>query len=86
MAIRVRIELVRHGVEQPVEIARADLWNDLSGTRTRGNYRYRLYSKGRLWREGKAGGFERLQKNVWWLLMLICRNAMPDKIGDFEEE
>lgn len=75
--IRIVVELWKRGNMHNVEVlASAIIANDGSGTGTKGNYGYALHSKGKKFRVGELKGFERKQKNVWWLLYSVLKDAM----------
>lgn len=72
--IVVRIEFWPGGASAAKrEIARARIWNDLSGTTASGNYKYVLSLGGKTWRVGRVRGFAREERSVWELLKEILR-------------
>lgn len=80
--IRIKVELVPFGVGKPREIARAEIANDGTGTRARGNYRVTLWRKQRRpWREVRVRGFPRLRLSVWHLLARALDRALAPGAG-----
>lgn len=82
--LRVTIELVPWGLEsQKRVLATAEIINDGSGTRTRGNYVFRLFDRaGRLWKSGRVEGFPRQRLLAFDLLFRALKNAIGDRNGD----
>lgn len=75
--IVVRVELWPLGDEsRKTELACAEIYNDASGTNSKGNYVYNLFHKGRAFRSGKVTGFPRLRLNSWDLLFCALRDAV----------
>lgn len=53
-------------------ISKIEIANDGTGSRTVGNYTYKLFDKlGRVIKTGSVKGFHRRRDNVWKLLKLI---------------
>ena len=50
-----------------------EIWNDLSGTLNRGNYKYIIKGKRKTLKEGRYENFPRKSCNVWNLLKRILR-------------
>jgi hypothetical protein len=76
--IRVTVELVPYGIEdQKRVIGEMKIWNDASGDRAHGNYRFSFWRKakgtGRKCKEhtGFVQGFPRLAKDVFALMRLV---------------
>lgn len=72
--IRITIELVPPLVSglKGKEIARAEIVNEGTGTKERGNYKYALWGKrSTAWRTGEVEDFPRKSYNVWHLLFKI---------------
>lgn len=67
--IKITVELFPYGSETNKSVlGTAKIWNDATGTKTKGNYCFQLFGKSRLLREGEIKGFSRLSKNVWYLI------------------
>lgn len=49
-----------------------------SGTLTKGNYKYKIIHKGRVYRKGNIKGFPRRKKNVIWLLKQVLEDALNE--------
>lgn len=66
--LRVTIEVVEHGIGDPVPIGELEIINDGTGSKHYGNYRYRLLGakKGKLHR-GAIVGFQRMRRDAWEL-------------------
>jgi hypothetical protein len=77
LMLRITVEMVPLGLEKNKHtIATAEIWNDATGTTTQGNYGYRLFSKGKLYREGFIKGFARTKENAWKLIGLVLADAL----------
>jgi hypothetical protein len=81
--IRITVDMCPHGDEskaRPLGIMK--IWNDVTGTREKGNYGFRISKCGnainQTWKEGEIKGFPRLRRNVWYLLFRALQNAMKD--------
>jgi hypothetical protein len=64
------------GTQPPKETWTADIWNDLSGSETIGNYLFKIYEKNsteKIWKGGSVKGFKRKQWSVWYLLYLVLK-------------
>lgn len=83
--IRITVELVKWGDERlkrPLGVA--EIWNDASGTRTRGNYKFRIWQAGtqkRLWKEGALKNFPRERLNTWDLMFRMLGAAVGARNG-----
>jgi hypothetical protein len=74
--LRVKIELDTHGLGAIKDIWTADLWNDGTGDRTKGNYKFKIYQKNStetVWKGGEVKDFQRLRWSVWYLLYLYLK-------------
>ena len=84
--IRITVEMVKWGDERlkrPLGVA--EIWNDASGTKARGNYKFRICQAGkqkRLWKEGELKNFPRERLNAWDLLFRILNVAVGARNGD----
>lgn len=75
--IDIKIRVIPFGQEKYSRLIGAiHIANDATGTRTKGNYRYKIVHKGRVYREGTVKGFPRRQKNSIWLLKMILEDAL----------
>ena len=82
--LRVTIELVPWGMEsQKRTLATADIINDGSGTKSSGNYNFRLDDKaGRVWKSGRVEGFPRKRLLAFDLLFRALNNVIGERNGD----
>jgi len=77
--IDIKINMIPFGqLEYGRLIGAVHISNDATGTRTKGNYRYKLVHKGRVYREGTIKGFPRQRKNVMWLLKMVLADALNE--------
>jgi hypothetical protein len=78
--LKVKIEL-HSAIDGHVEtLAEADIWNDVTGTMTSGNYGYRLSGKqGRVMREGRIEGFPRKRLLAADLLYRVLEDAIGSR-------
>jgi hypothetical protein len=60
------------------ELAEVVIWNDATGTKSKGNYQYRVYGKGGVVRKGRITGFKRLTNTAPRLLALVMKDAYPE--------
>jgi len=81
--IKVTVELCPFGSEKNKEtLAEMKIWNDATGTKSIGNYCYKIFkkhSKTQIWRLGEVKNFKRLQLGVWDLLYLVLKDAVGDR-------
>lgn len=81
--IRVTIELVKHGDEtQTSHLGTIEIWNDATGTPTRGNYKFLLSRKGHpksSWQAGMVKDFPRRARNSYDLLYRVLRTAVGER-------
>lgn len=86
LMIKITAELWPLGSEKhKVHLGTAEIANLGTGTKARGNYRYRLSRKGApdsTWKEGEVYGFPRKRLNMWYLLLWVLGNAInvPDRL------
>lgn len=68
--IRITVELVPGGIEERKRVLGiARIWNTMTGTTTKGNYRFEIFAPtGRKVRTGGIVGFPRRSQNVWRLI------------------
>jgi len=76
--IRITVEIVPYGIEDSKKvIGIAKIWNDLTGAKTTGNYKYKVSGKkNKLLRngDGRITGFKRKKENVWKLIYLVLKD------------
>lgn len=80
--IRITIELIPFGIYPAKHLGSIDIINTGSGTKTKGNYKYRLSRKGSplsSWKTGEIEGFPRLQKSAYDLLYRVLKAAVGDR-------
>lgn len=86
--ITVKIELLPYGFEENkstlgsavIEELEAKIYNDGTGTRTRGNYVFKFFDKlGRLRTTGEIKDFPRKELNAWSLLYLCLDKMIGNK-------
>jgi len=77
--IRITIELLPFGLEKNKKtLASMKIWNDATGTKTMGNYKY-IMNLSRKWKSGEIKKFPRQRLNVWYLINRILRDAIETK-------
>lgn len=70
--IRVTVELIPWGIEHKARtLGTAEIWNDLTGTPTRGNYAYRILTNGHIIRTGEFKDYPRKELSFWRLITEI---------------
>ena len=81
--LRITIELWPFGFETNKKtLSIMNIWNDGTGTKTSGNYKYKILktrSKTQSWRSGFVNNFRRKQMNAWDLLFLVLLDAVGDR-------
>lgn len=71
--IKVTIELLPLGFKPAKDTWIAEIWNDATGTKSLGNYQFKIFEKNSeksIWRGGSIKNFQRLRWSVWYLLYL----------------
>jgi hypothetical protein len=65
--IKITVELLPLGFENGKEtLGIAEIWNTGEGTKTKGNYKFRIFDKGgSIWKSGDIVGFPRKKLLVW---------------------
>lgn len=74
--IKITVELCPHGDEKNSEvIGLAKIWNDTTGSKSSGNYGYKIFKRGTssIWRMGEIKNFPRKSLTGWDLLFRILR-------------
>jgi hypothetical protein len=78
VVIVIRVELWPGGQQHHPRahtLCEAEIWN-AGGTRTLGNYGYRLFGKNRrLMREGVINGYKRISDHTWVLIRMVINAA-----------
>jgi len=85
--IRIIIEHFGGKHIEPVTIASALIWDDVTEDLEVGNYKYIFYDsnmkdyrvKLKRWKSGGIKGFLRQQKNIWELLFVVLHEIIPKK-------
>ena len=85
--IRVTVEILPFGYEErKCVLGTAKIWNDCTGDRETGNYRYKLYRAGpdgklerRAWKQGAVRDFPRMKRGAWDLLFRALRAAVAGR-------
>ena len=72
--LKIPIQLYFGGFGPPEELARVIIWNDATGTKEIGNYRYEISHKGELLGQGEIKNFPRLEETSVRLLYLILKD------------
>ena len=71
--LRIKIELDQFGSGKIKSFWLMELWNDLTGSKSIGNYKFKIYnknSKEKIWKGGEVKNFQRLRWSPWYLLYL----------------
>lgn len=77
--IDIKINMTPFGVKEFSKLLGAiHISNDGTGTLTKGNYKYKLVHKGRVYRRGEIKEFPRQKKNVMWLLKMVLEDALNE--------
>jgi hypothetical protein len=80
--IKITIELWPLGFEKDKEILGVmEIWNNASGTRTRGNYGFKILEKGRtsVWKSGDVLRFPRKRLGSWDLLYRCLKQVLYER-------
>lgn len=83
--IKITIEIHPYGDESKKRtIGVMDIWNDNTGTKTRGNYVFKIFKQGSnaIWGVGEIKDFPRERKNVWYLLHLCLSKIIEKERSD----
>ena len=77
--IKITVELWPLGSEKhKKEIASMKIWNDGTGTKSMGNYKYQS-NLSRTWKSGSIEKFPRQRLNVWDLIFRVLYNAVGER-------
>ena len=74
--LKITIELNQYGLGKITSFWLMEIWNDLSGTKSLGNYKFRVYNKNStntILKGGEVKGFQRLRWSPWYLLYLCLK-------------
>lgn len=81
--LKITIELIPWGIEsQAKTIGQMKIWNDATGTKSRGNYKFRIFRKNStsaVWKYGEIKDFKRQIDGAWKLLFLCLRDVFVNK-------
>ena len=71
--IRITFEIIPLGIEANKKtVSTLVIHNDITGTKTKGNYKYRFHDKrDRIYMQGNIKGFDRKGVSKWRLVKLI---------------
>jgi len=79
--LKITIELNQYGLGKVTSFWLMEIWNDLSGTKSLGNYKFRIYNKNSTnitWKGGEIKNFQRLRWSTWYLLYLCLKEIYGD--------
>ncbi len=81
--LRITVELIPFGFERNKRtLCTAEICNDGTGTKARGNYRFSLSKQGKLnsntWKTGSIQGFARKSRNAWHLLHEVLKEGLRE--------
>lgn len=85
--IRITVELISARTGKTTTLGVGEIWNDVSGTITRGNYGFRLGKRGQtrigpfdnVWKQGEVKGFPRQKLLAWDLLYRCLKEAVGNR-------
>lgn len=79
--IVIKVELWPFGDESRAKtLGQGHIYNDASGSSTRGNYKVRLFdAAGRQWKQGEVKNFPRKRLLGWDLLYRALENLISDR-------
>lgn len=72
--LKIPIYLRKFGIGEPEELASIIIWNDATGTKSVGNYKYKITHKNKEIGSGEVKSFPRLRKNSVELLYLVLKS------------
>jgi hypothetical protein len=75
--IDININLVPLGIMKPRQLGHIKIWNDATGTKEIGNYKYRI-TDGDTKIEGEVKDFRRLEQNVFHLLKIVLNKSIME--------
>ena len=77
--IKITVEVIPFGVEKwKKKVGEMTIANDGTGSGSRGNYKYNMSTKNRIWRKGRIEDFPRLSCSVWNLIYRVLRGVFKD--------
>ena len=84
--IVVTVELISAVTGKRSVLGRAEIYNDATGDRGKGNYVAKIYRRGqpfrgRVWKAGEVADFPRLRLGPWDLLYRCLKNIVGDRNG-----
>ena len=71
--LKIKIELIPFGFLPVKTTWIAEIWNDTTGSKSLGNYQFKIFEKNsesKIWKIGSIKNFQRLRWSVWYLLYL----------------
>ena len=84
--LRITIELVPWGIEARKRLMGvAEIWNDATGTKSKGHYKFRILKRGNrqsVWKAGELKDFPRLRLGVWDLMFRMLRDVVGVRNGE----
>jgi len=88
--IRVTIELIPFGVGEPRTLGIAEITNDGTGDKNRGNYNFTLSKWApkthEVWKTGHVVDFDRKGRGPWDLLYLVLRSCVRKRNKEASSE
>jgi hypothetical protein len=75
--IEIKMDLVPFGIMKPRRLGYIKIWNDATGTKEIGNYKYRI-EDGDTKIEGTIKDFKRLEQNAFHLLKIALNKSIPE--------
>ena len=81
MMLRIVIDLIPLGFGEPLEIGNMEVWNDATGSKTIGNYGFRIFKKNSnvVIKSGHVSRYKRKAWSVWYLIYLCLHEVYKDK-------
>lgn len=82
--ILITVELVSARTGKREVLGKAEIYNDATGTPSRGNYVAKLYKRGEnfggsVWKAGRIEDFPRKRLLMWDLLFRVLRELVEDR-------
>lgn len=72
--IRIDLDLIYGGFGVPKNLGHIEIWNDGTGSKTKGNYCYKAIKNGRQKAAGQIKNFPRKQRDVFRLLQCVIED------------
>ena len=81
--IKITVELLPFGFEENKKtLGIMKIWNDITGTKTKGNYQFSISKNNepnQIWKRGFINGFPRKRLGSWDLLYRCLKIAVYDR-------